>query len=162
MRRSRAGAAGRAAWPPRARPGRPAGRRDPARRSGAPTPRRGRCPRPPRAPSVASRMSRVTPPVPDRIAYGLRVGGLPDDAPLLAHPPGPRWPDLRLAHEPANAAGPANAVATTVPLRGGGELRLEGGAATFVTSDPPTPDALVHPHLAAAAAGRNRLLGRDV
>jgi hypothetical protein len=107
-------------------------------------------------------MARVTPSVPDRIAYGLRVGGLPDDAPLLAHPPGPRWPELRLAHEPSNAARPANAAATTVPLRGGGELRLDGGAATFVTSDPPTPDALVHPHLAAAAAGRNRLLGRDV
>jgi hypothetical protein len=54
------------------------------------------------------------------------------------------------------------AAATTVPLRGGGELRLEGCAATFVTADPPTSDALVHPHLAAAAAGRNRLLGRDV
>jgi len=104
----------------------------------------------------------VTPSVPDRIAYGLRVGGLPEDAPLLGHPPGPRWPELRLAHEPPSAARPAVAAATTVPLRGGGELRLEGCAATFVTCDAPTPDALVHPHLAAAAAGRNRLLGRDV
>lgn len=100
--------------------------------------------------------------MPDRIAYGLRVGGLPEDAPLLEHPPGPRWPELRLAHEPSSAARSTVAGATTVPLRGGGELRLEGCAATFVTSDAPAPDTLVHPHLAAAAAGRNRLLGRDV
>jgi hypothetical protein len=96
---------------------------------------------------------------PDRIAYGLRVSGLPEDAPLLEHPPGPRWPDLQLAHEPPPGSAP---FAMTVPLRGGGELRLEGAAATFIMAEPPAPDALVHPHLTAAAAGRNRLLGRDV
>ena len=97
---------------------------------------------------------------PDRIAYGLRIGGLPEGAPLLEHPPGRRWPELRLAYEPPT--GSVAPGATTVPLRGGGELRLEGAAATFITAGPPGPDALVHPHLAAAAAGRNRLLGRDV
>lgn len=100
--------------------------------------------------------------MPDRIAYGLRVGGLPEDAPLLEHPAGPRWPELHIAHERSSAAAPASATATTVPLRGGGELRLDGHAATFVTTEPPPPDLVVHPHLAAAAAGRNRLLGRDV
>ena len=104
-------------------------------------------------------MSRRMASVADRIAYGLRVGGLPADAPLLEHPPGAPWPELCVAHALTGSAGPA---AITVPLRGGGELRLEGSAATFVTADPPEPDALVHPHLAAAAAGRNRLLGRDV
>ena len=108
-------------------------------------------------------MSEVSPSAPDRIAYGLRVGGLADDAPLLECQPGVRWPELRLVHEPPNVpprgAGPA---ATTVPLRGGGELRLDGSTATFLTPEPPTDDALVHPHLAAAAAGRNRLLGREV
>jgi hypothetical protein len=100
---------------------------------------------------------------PDRIAYGLRVGGLPEDAPLLAHPPGPRWPALQIAHEPPTLRlRPADPAETTAPLRGGGELRLNGRTATLVTSDPPTGDALVHPHLAAAAAGRNRLLGREV
>ena len=107
-------------------------------------------------------MSLRMPSATDRIAYGLRVGGLPADAPLLEHPPGARWPELRVAHEPPTGAGRPTGAATTVPLRGGGELRLDGSAATFITPDPPAPDALVHPHLAAAAAGRNRLLGRDV
>jgi hypothetical protein len=100
---------------------------------------------------------------PDRIAYGLRVGGLPEDAPLLAHPPGPRWPALRIVHEPPTLRPrPADPTETTAPLRGGGELRLNGRTATIVTPASPGGDALVHPHLAAAAAGRNRLLGREV
>jgi len=108
-------------------------------------------------------MSQQMPSAPDRIAYGLRVGGLPENAPLLEHPPGARWPELCVAHEPpTGSARHVGAAAMTVPLRGGGELRLEGAAATLITADPPGPDALVHPHLAAAAAGRNRLLGRDV
>lgn len=52
--------------------------------------------------------------------------------------------------------------ATIVALRGGGELCLDGSTATFRTPEPPAGDALVHPHLAVAAAGRNRLLGREV
>src|SRR5690242_2880846 len=100
---------------------------------------------------------------PDRIAYGLRIAGLPEDAPLLECPAGVRWPELRLVHGPPTA--PPRIVdpaATTVPLRGGGELCLEGPTATFRTPEPPTDDALVHPQLAVAAAGRNRLLGREV
>jgi hypothetical protein len=113
--------------------------------------------------SDAARMSRMPASSQDRIAYGLRVGGLPDDAPLLEHPPGPRWPALRLAHEPPSNPAPAeDPEATTVPLRGGGELRLDGSTATFRTPQAPNGDALVHPHLAVAAAGRNRLLGREI
>jgi hypothetical protein len=108
-------------------------------------------------------MSPVRTSSPDRIAYGLRVGGLPEDAPLLPHPPGVRWPELQIVHErPTVRPRAPDATATTVPLRGGGELRIQGRTATFVTPDPPADDALVHPHLAAAAAGRNRLLGREV
>lgn len=108
-------------------------------------------------------MSSVPASPPDRIAYGLRIGGLPAGAPLLQHPPGPRWPGLEIAHEsPEHRSDPVDPADTTVPLRGGGRLRLRGPTATFIAADPPTDDALVHPHLAAAAAGRNRLLGREV
>jgi hypothetical protein len=108
-------------------------------------------------------MSLVPASTPDRIAYGLRVGGLPEDAPLLERPPGVHWPDLRLVHERPSAHSPAaDPAAMTVPLRGGGELRLDGSTAALRTPEPPTDDALVHPHLAVAAAGRNRLLGREV
>ena len=104
-------------------------------------------------------------PSPDRVAHGLRVEGFAADRHhLLEHPPGSWWPAIRLDHEaPSSTASVGDTGASvTVPLGSGNALRLAGPRATFISESTPSTDMLIHPLLTTAAAGRNRLLGREV
>lgn len=98
-------------------------------------------------------------------AYGLRLEGVDGSAALLV-PADRDWPTLALAADVGPAApvhqlvGDDRAVLAT---RSGAKLEVDRQPlrAVFTSPEPIQEDALVHPHLASAAAVVSRWLGRE-
>ena len=89
-------------------------------------------------------------------AYGLRISGIPHTASLLSRA-GRHWPFieviLKVAQLDANEEH-LNESHARLRLQTGGwiELQRDPGQAVYVVSTPLSPDELVHPFLAPAAA----------
>ena len=100
-----------------------------------------------------------------RGAYGLRIVGLRKAARLLL-PAGSAWPRLRVVVEQGHAAeceGMVDDERAVVLFQNGGMLEVDRRSARAVYTLPqdPTPDELVHPYLAPAAAAMARWHGRE-
>jgi hypothetical protein len=99
-------------------------------------------------------------------AYGLRIRGVEVSAAELVQAPA-HWPTLevrvRVASNPPEQTEHINGRSANLVLRSGGSVVIDRAAdrATFTLSAPPSPSALVHPHLAAVAAVRAHWSGRD-
>jgi hypothetical protein len=104
----------------------------------------------------------------DRVwgAYGLRILGVDVPAAELVRAPA-HWPalELRVRVTPAPPREPEhiNGSSAHLVLRAGGSVIVDRVAdrATFTLGAPPTPSALVHPHLASVAAVCAHWRGRD-
>lgn len=98
-------------------------------------------------------------------AYGLRISGIPHAASLLS-PAGRHWPFveviLKVAQLDANEER-LNESHARLRLQTGGwiELQRDPGQAVYVVSTPLSPDELVHPFLAPAAAVFAHWHGRE-
>src|SRR5215210_1983440 len=92
---------------------------------------------------------------PSRGAYGFRVQGMGSARHLLVDVPA-EWPSLTLRSSLGFDAGlPAGVGENSARLRvhdGVLEIDRRRGEAVFTGRTRPTPDALVHPHLAPVAA----------
>lgn len=91
-----------------------------------------------------------------RGAYGFTVGGIPDAGELLVEaPPSWRQLDISVTALAASAFGTESVDDShaVVRLRSGGWVTIDRAArkAVFAMNRPPSPAALVHPHLAAVA-----------
>jgi hypothetical protein len=98
-------------------------------------------------------------------AYGLRLEGVDGSADLLV-PAAGHWPALELAAEVGPAA-PVHQLVdderAVLATRSGTRLEVTRSPlrAVFTAPEPIPADALVHPHLASAAAVVSRWLGRE-
>lgn len=108
-------------------------------------------------------------PLPDlglRGAYGFRLSGVPEAAPLLIEAPA-HWPRLELRHRRLEGTGPpgdrVERDRVELRLHTGGWVELDRTAshATFHLPRRPADGALVHPYLAPVAALASRWLGRE-
>lgn len=99
-------------------------------------------------------------------AYGFRIEGV-DAAPTQLIEAPRHWPPIqvsvRVTSESAPGSDEFDARRASVRLRSGGWVVVERGPAraTFSLPAPPRRDALLHPHLAPAAAVAANWLGRD-
>jgi hypothetical protein len=98
-------------------------------------------------------------------AYGLRLEGIPEAATLLAAS-APDWPTVEVAVEVGELQADAEFLdegRARLRLRTGGwiELERDPGRARFVVPTPLSPDELVHPFLAPAAAVFAHWHGRE-
>ncbi len=97
-------------------------------------------------------------------AYGLRIRGVAEAAPLLVSAPSD-WPLYSVESRLGTASGGEFATdeQARLLLRNGGEISIDRSAAevVFTVPEPVSDQALVHPYLAPAAAVIARWLGRE-
>lgn len=99
-------------------------------------------------------------------AYGLRVHGIEVPAGQLIAAP-EHWPAVelrvRVVPGPGHELEYVDADSARLNVRAGGTVAMDraSGVATFTLAAPPTPSALVHPHLAAVAAVWSHWAGRE-